>query len=213
MARAISNRNLYDARFEVAEFTGKWLESFGKPELRGSWLIYADSGAGKTHFALELIKYLSKFVDKVAYDTLEQGYCSSFQTAWKDANMAEIGSKVVVLNKEPIEELRERLGKRKSPDVIVIDSISALVGFTRPAFTKLINDFPNKLFIFIAHEKNGLPDSSIGLQIRKMSDVKVYIRKFIAYVTTRFRGENGEGGSDFIVWEEGARKANPERTF
>ena len=72
MARAISNRNLYDAKFEVAEFTGKWLESFGKPELRGSWLIYADSGAGKTHFALELIKYLSRFVDRVAYDTLEQ---------------------------------------------------------------------------------------------------------------------------------------------
>lgn len=35
MGRAISNRNVLIAKFEVAEFDGAFLASFGKPELRG----------------------------------------------------------------------------------------------------------------------------------------------------------------------------------
>ena len=87
MAKAISNKNVLDARFEVADFSGRWLESFGRPELRGAWIIYGESGSGKTHFALQLLKYLSGFVDRAAYDTLEQGLSLSFQNAWKDAAM------------------------------------------------------------------------------------------------------------------------------
>ncbi len=40
MAKAISNKNVVNAKFKVADFTGKWLASFGKPELRGAWIIY-----------------------------------------------------------------------------------------------------------------------------------------------------------------------------
>ena len=56
MAKAISNKNVVNAKFKVADFTGKWLASFGKPELRGAWIIYGESGGGKTHLALELLK-------------------------------------------------------------------------------------------------------------------------------------------------------------
>lgn len=83
MAKAISNKNVVNAKFKVADFTGKWLASFGKPELRGAWIIYGESGGGKTHLALELLKYLCGFVDRAAYDTLEQGLSLSFQNAWK----------------------------------------------------------------------------------------------------------------------------------
>ena len=109
MAKAISNRNVLDAKFDIADFSGKWLEAFGKPELRGAWIIYGESGSGKTHFALQLLKYLSGFVNRAAYDTLEQGLSLSFQNAWKDVAMQEVGSRVIVLAKEPITELRERL--------------------------------------------------------------------------------------------------------
>ena len=36
MAKAISNKNVVNAKFKVADFTGKWLASFGKPELRNT---------------------------------------------------------------------------------------------------------------------------------------------------------------------------------
>ena len=52
MAKALSNRNVCDANFKVADFTGEWLATFGKPELRGAWIIFGESGSGKTHFAL-----------------------------------------------------------------------------------------------------------------------------------------------------------------
>lgn len=206
MAKAISNKNVVNAKFKVADFTGKWLASFGKPELRGAWIIYGESGGGKTHLALELLKYLCGFVDRAAYDTLEQGLSLSFQNAWKNAAMQEVGSRVIVLAKEPIKELRERLRKRKSPNVIVIDSITALVGFTRTVFMELINEFPDKLFIFIAHEENNKPYPAIAQHVRKLSEVKIRVEGYKGFVTTRFKGKKGEGGADFVIWEQGANE-------
>ena len=177
-----------------------------QPELRGAWIIYGESGGGKTHLALELLKYLCGFVDRAAYDTLEQGLSLSFQNAWKNAAMQEVGSRVIVLAKEPIKELRERLRKRKSPNVIVIDSITALVGFTRTVFMELINEFPDKLFIFIAHEENNKPYPAIAQHVRKLSEVKIRVEGYKGFVTTRFKGEKGEGGADFVIWEQGANE-------
>ena len=201
MAKAISNKNVLDARFEVADFSGRWLESFGRPELRGAWIIYGESGSGKTHFALQLLKYLSGFVDRAAYDTLEQGLSLSFQNAWKDAAMQEAGRRVIVLAKEPVEELSERLRKRKSPDVVVIDSITALVGFTRATFLGLINEFPEKLFIFIAHEENNKPYPAVAQHVRKLSEVKIRVEGYKAFISSRFGG-----GEDFVIWEQGANE-------
>ena len=51
MGRAISNKNVLAAQFETADFDGPFLASFGRPELRGVWLIWGDSGSeiGRAH--------------------------------------------------------------------------------------------------------------------------------------------------------------------
>lgn len=36
MKRLLSNRNVEQAVFDVAEFEGAWLDSFGRPELKGT---------------------------------------------------------------------------------------------------------------------------------------------------------------------------------
>ena len=120
--------------------------------------------------------------------------------------MHEVGTRVIVLAKEPIKDLQERLRKRKSPDIVVIDSITALLGFTRAVFLELINEFPNKLFIFIAHEENGKPYPSIAQHVRKLSEIKMRVEGYKAFITTRFSGSNGEGGADFVIWEQGAQE-------
>lgn len=194
-----------DARFSVADFTGEWLATIGKPELRGAWIIFGESGSGKTHFALQLLAYLSQFVDRVAYDTIEQGYSLSFQNSWNDANMGELGNKVIILDKEQIPALRERLRKRKSPQIVVIDSITALVGFTRVTFASLIEEFPNKLFIFIAHEEGGKPYPGVARHVRKLSEVKMRVEGFKVFTTTRFANSEG-GGAEFVIWPEGAAR-------
>ena len=206
MGRAISNKNVLAAQFETADFDGPFLESFGRPELRGAWLIWGGSGSGKTTFTLMLCKYLSGF-KRVAYDSLEQGLSLSLQKAWERVNMAEAGSNIILLDKEDLQELRTRLMKRKSPDIIVIDSVQYLTKFYMQQFKDLKADFPNKLFIFIsqADKAGNDPYGGVAKKIRYDADIKIRVEGYKAFVTTRYEdSDKGEGGQDFIIWKEGS---------
>ena len=206
MGKAISNRDVAAARFETVPFEGEWLAAIGRPELRGSWLVFGQSGSGKTTFALQLARYLSRFA-RVAYNTLEQGLSLSFQSAWIRAGMEEAGSAIVVLDKEPVAQLRQRLSRRRSPQVVIIDSLTAMPGFTRKDYLSLVDGFPRKLFVFLAHERKGLPDPAIAETVRRLSEVKIYVEGFRAHVTTRYAcPERGEGVSDYVIWKQGAEE-------
>lgn len=206
MSRAISNINVLAARFETVEFAGEWLASFGRPELRGTWIIWGGSGSGKTTFTLMLCKYLANF-GRVAYNSLEQGLSLSLQKAWERVGMGEAGNSVILLNKEELPELRARLNKRKSPEIIIIDSVQYLDGFNWASFKKLKREYPNKLFIFISQaDRAGKdPDGKLAGKIRYDAEIKIKVEGFKAFVTTRYEdAERGEGGADFIIWEQGA---------
>lgn len=206
MGRAISNRNVLTAKFEVAEFDGAFLASFGKPELRGVWIVYGGSGSGKTTFLMQLCKYLTRF-RRVAYNSLEQGLSLSLQKAWERVRMDEVGSRIILLNKESLKDLRVRLAKKQSPDVIVIDSVHYWFGLKVADVMKLKDDFPNKLFIFGSHEKRGLPDGVVAEKIRYDSEIKMRVEGYKVFVTTRYEvAERGEGGADFVIWEQGANE-------
>lgn len=205
MGRAISNKNVLTAKFEVAEFDGAFLASFGKPELRGAWIIYGGSGSGKTSFVMQVCKYLTRF-RRVAYDSLEQGLSLSLQKAWERVGMEEVGNRIILLNKESLKDLRLRLAKKQSPDVVVVDSVHYWLGLKMSDYINLRNDFPDKLFIFVSHEKGGQPDGKLAQKIRYDSDIKIRVEGYKAFVTTRYEvAERGEGGADFIVWEQGAQ--------
>ena len=205
MGRAISNKNVLTAKFEVAEFDGAFLASFGKPELRGAWIIYGGSGSGKTSFVMQVCKYLTRF-RRVAYNSLEQGLSLSLQKAWERVGMEEVGNRIILLNKESLKDLRLRLAKKQSPDVIVVDSVHYWLGLKMSDYINLRNDFPDKLFIFVSHEKGGQPDGKLAQKIRYDSDIKIRVEGYKAFVTTRYEvAERGEGGADFIIWEQGAQ--------
>lgn len=206
MSRAISNKNVLAAQFETADFDGPFLASFGRPELRGAWIIWGGSGSGKTTFTLQLCKYLAKF-GRVAYDSLEQGLSLSLQRAWERVGMAEAGSNIILLDKEDLPELRKRLSKRRSPDIIVIDSVQYLSKFNVQRFKDLKSDFPGKLFIFIsqADKADKDPAGTVAKHIRYDADVKIRVEGYKAFVTTRYEDPaKGEGGADFIIWQQGA---------
>jgi hypothetical protein len=205
MGRAISNKNVLTAKFEVADFEGEFLASFGRPELRGAWIIYGGSGSGKTTFVMQVCKYLTRF-RRVAYNSLEQGLSLSLQKAWERVGMQEVGNKIILLNKEQLKDLRVRLLKKQSPDVIVIDSVHYLRRFNKDQYQDLRDEFPNKLFIFVSHEKGGMPKGMMAQNIRYDSEIKIRVEGYKAFVTTRYEvAERGEGGADFIIWEQGAQ--------
>ena len=177
MGRAISNKNVLTAKFEVAEFDGAFLASFGKPELRGAWIVYGGSGSGKTTFLMQLCKYLTRF-RRVAYNSLEQGLSLSLQKAWERVRMDEAGSRIILLNKESLKDLRVRLSKKQSPDVVVIDSVHYWFGLKVADVMKLKDDYPNKLFIFVSHEKRGQPDGIVAEKIRYDSEIKMRVEGY-----------------------------------
>ncbi|MDR3226820.1 MAG: ATP-binding protein [Prevotellaceae bacterium] len=206
MARALSNNNVLDAKFNVADFGGEWLASFGRPELRGSWIVFGGSGSGKTTFMLMLGKYLTKFTN-VAYNSLEQGLSLSLKKAWERVGMENAGNKIILLEKESLKDLRTRLRKKRSPDVILIDSLHYWLGFKMSDYMSLVGDFRNKLFVFCAHEQNKEPKGGVAQYIRYNSDVKIHVEGYKAYITTRYEDrENNEGGEDFVIWKQGANE-------
>ena len=182
------------------------MRSFGRPELRGTWLVYGGSGCGKTTFVLELCKYLTKF-GRVAYDSIEQGLSLSLQKAWQRVGMAEAGTRIILLDKEGAKEVAARLKRKQSPDIIVIDSVQYWRRYTIEDHLRLRGQFSNKLFVYISQERKGEPKGSTAQNIRYDADIKIRVEGYKAFVTTRYEvPEKQEGGADFIIWEQGARE-------
>lgn len=205
MSRLVSNRDVARAAFDTVAFEGEWLRTFGNPELRGVWTIFGTSGSGKTTFALMLCKYLSSF-RKTMYNSLEQGLSLSMKIAWNRVGMQEAGRNIVFGDMVSMDEIRERLAKRKSPQVVLVDSITAIHGFRKSDFAALTAEFPQKLFIFIAHEKNGKAHPAVAEHIRCLSDVKIHVYGYKAYVVSRFADSSlGQGKEPFIIWEDQAK--------
>jgi hypothetical protein len=183
-------------------FTGAWFDSFGTPELSGCWLIWGNSGNGKTRFTLQLCKCLAQF-GRVAYNSLEEGLSLSFQNAIKAVGMQDVARRFVMLDKEPIDELRARLGGQKSPDIIVIDSVQ-YSGLDKISAKALVDAFPRKLFIFVSHADGKSPDGRAAKAIRFHAGVKLWVEGYrIPAPVSRFK--EGEC-APFTIWEEGAEK-------
>lgn len=198
MARALSIKNIEEYKPVEMGFSGRWAASFGHPELRGSWLVWGNSGNGKTRFALQLSKYLSQF-GRVAYNSLEEGLSKSMQVAIRAVGMQEVGRRFILLDMEPMEELEARLEKRKSPDIIVIDSLQYLQ-MKQEDYNRFKKKFPRKLFVYLSHARGKEPNGSVARSIRYDAFVKVWIEGYKAFPVSRYECEQEE----FVIWQKGA---------
>jgi predicted ATP-dependent serine protease len=210
-----SNSNIVATKHKTMAFMGKWLASFGKPPVHGSWIIYGTSGSGKTGFALQLAKYLTNF-GKVLYWTREQGNSETFQKSWNREEMPNCGNKIIVADDEvSIDDIIKKMNQRKGCDVLIIDSLTTLRSYielvdNEPvvkqfgilAYERFRKRMKNKLLIWISHEKGGIPDTNTGDYIMKLADLKMRVEGF--KVTTNSRA--GDKMKDFIVWEQGANE-------
>lgn len=199
MARALTYKNIENYKPVELEFSGRWEASFGRPEMKGSWLVWGGSGSGKTRFALQLCKYLCRF-GRVAYNSLEEGLSKSMKIAFMQAGMKEVDGRFIFLDMENKADLERRLERRKSPDAVIIDSLQYF-RMTLSDYERFKRKFPNKLFIFISHTKGGEPKGSVAESIRYDAFVKVWIEGYKAFPVSRYLG--GEA-PPFIIWTQGA---------
>ncbi len=197
MNRAVSIEELEKRCFVEMPFEGEWGKFLGVPERSGIWLVYGHSGNGKTRFALQLAKYLTNF-GKVTYNTLEEGARKSMQRAVIETGMREVAKKFTILNREPISELKERLRKRKSPDIIIIDSFQ-YTGMSKKEYIALKEEFDKKLFVFISHAEGKQPEGRTAKFIKYDVDVKIRIEGYKAFPVSRYGG-----GEPYVIWDKGA---------
>ncbi len=195
--RALTAKDVMNYKPHLLDFDGRWLDLIGKPELTGTWLIWGNSANGKTRFALQLAKYMSKFA-RVAYNSLEEGLSQSMKAAISDVGMMDAKG-FLLLDKEPINELAERLRKRKSPDVIIIDSLQ-YTGMNYSDYKKLKDEFRNKLFIFVSHADGREPKGQVGKSIRYDAFVKIIVAGYMAKAESRYGGDKD---SQYVVWQKG----------
>lgn len=195
--RAISVSQLEAMTFNELPFDGEWLELVGEPEISGAWLIWGESGNGKTRFALQLAKYLAQFA-RVAYNSMEEGASKSMKKAFREVGMSEVKRRVILLDNEPVDLLKERLRRRRSPDVVIIDSVQ-YSGMNYRDYVALRSEFGNKLFILISHAEGKSPAGRTAKSIRYDAFVKIRVEGYRAFALSRYGG-----GKPYDIWREGA---------
>lgn len=198
LKRAISVDQLLKKKFKTIKLEGEWAASIGEEvQPSGSWLIHGDSGNGKTTYCLMLSKVLSKH-GRVAYNTIEEGARLTFQQAISRQKFTKTQRRKFVILSESIEELRIRLRKQKSPDFVLIDSLQYTF-LTKKEYKELIDEFPDKLFIWISHSEGRKPRGKLAQDVEYHADVKMRVEGFKVIIKSRYGGTE-----DFIVNAERA---------
>ena len=193
--RALTIDEFTRKKFVTMAFEGDFKKLIGTPERSGAWIIWGESGNGKTRFALQLAKHLCKY-GRVIYNSLEEGVKLSFQRAIVSTNFKPVANKFQILDQEPIEELIVRLKKQKSAQIIFIDSLQ-YTELNKNSYKRLINTFPSKLFIFISHAEGKKPKGTTADSIRYDADVKIFVDAYMAYCVSRFGG-----GKTYSIWND-----------
>lgn len=199
MQKALSVMNLINRNEKVVPFEGRFKALIGSPILKGAWIVWGQSSNGKTRFVIQLAKYLSQF-GKVAYDSLEEGVGESIRRAFVEENMLEVNGQLVIINREGYDDIVLRLRKKRSPRVIIIDSLQYM-GLSFAQYKKLKDEFPYKLFIVVSHAQGKLPEGRIANKIRFDAMVKIRVEGYKAFAQSRY----GTSNEPYVVWEQGAR--------
>jgi len=198
--RAISISNMLKKKHETFDFEAPWSFAFGvDPSDSGIWLIWGKEKNGKTTFALMLARYLST-MKKVAYVSAEEGTDKEFTEACLRAGLSTTDKNLNFYEYIELVELRQILKKRNSPDVVFLDNITAYRDeLKQNAIQNLKTEFPNKLFVFLAHEERKEPSPSQARNCKRLAKVIVHVVGLKAIVSGRVTG------GEYLINEEKAQ--------
>lgn len=184
------------------EFDGEWLSTLGNPAQSGTWIIWGMPGNGKSSFVMQLAKYLCKF-DRVIYDSLEESTGRSLQMSLERHKMEEVNKRFMILDREPMDKLMERLQKKRAPGIVIIDSFQ-YSGLTYLSYKDMKESLTNKLIIFISHAEGMRPEGRAAKKVEYDADIKILVQGFRATAKSRFMNAPGV---PYTIWEEGAVRA------
>ena len=199
MKKALSMVDLMRKNREVYAFEGTLQEAFGQPEQNGVWFIWGRSGNGKTSFVLQLCKELTRY-GKVAYDSLEEGDSLTMQNALMRVGMGDVGRRFILLN-ESLKELDTRLKRRRSPDIVVVDSFQ-YAHIDLKQYEEFIDQHKNKLIIFVSQADGLKPWGRTAQSAMYSASLKIWVEGYRAISKGRYRGNLGY----YTIWAERAEE-------
>lgn len=199
MKKALSMVDLMRKNREVYAFEGALQEAFGQPEQNGVWFIWGRSGNGKTSFVLQLCKELTRY-GKVAYDSLEEGDSLTMQNALMRIGMGDVGRRFILLN-ESLKELDTRLKRRRSPDIVVVDSFQ-YAHIDLKQYEEFIDQHKNKLIIFVSQADGLKPWGRTAQSAMYSASLKIWVEGYRAISKGRYRGNLGY----YTIWAEKAEE-------
>ena len=101
-----------------------------------------------------------------------------------------------------MEQLIERLQRRKSAGIAIIDSFQ-YSGLTYKNYQALKEALPGKLLIFVSHAEGMRPAGRAAKKVEYDADIKILVEGFRASCKSRYMDTPGV---PFTVWTEGATK-------
>ena len=201
MRRTISGAQLLNLKQELMQLGDGWNECLGGIPKVGIVAIWGYSGNGKSGAAMSLCKECGAY-GKVLYVAAEEGFGASMQNTVRRYDMASLHTKFQICL-DSYDELMERLEKRESAHVVVIDSPQAM-GLKKSQFHELRTKYAGKkLIIFVCQADGKEPKGKVAQDIKFLADIKIWVSGFKAFSHGRFYGETGEK----VIWDEGARRA------
>ena len=199
MRRALSVNDLLKKKYKLFEFRDNWYDAFSRPARTGIWFIYAGQGQGKTTFVVQLIKYLATF-EKVVYNSLEESSEHTIQQVFSKHGMKDVSRRVSITEAEGLEDMEERMMRRKAPRIWIIDTVQYL-DMDWDKYRELKRRHHDKLIIFVSHTENNMPDGKIAMKIMRDAALKIFISGFVAISKGRYIGPTGQ----YIIWPEKAQ--------
>lgn len=179
--KAYSIADIEKRKFDTLDLQGEWKRHLGEMERSGAVLIMGDSGDGKTTYALQMAKAFCS-LEKVHYNSAEEGIRRSFQRSLKLNNMKTVESKFT-FSKENYNDLFQRLSKKRQAKIVVIDSAQYFFRGKKVAdYFNLIETFSDTLFIFLSHITKGMPKGAVANEIYWDCQNRVFVKDFKAFI-------------------------------
>ncbi len=187
--------------FKTIKLEGEWKRHLGTIERSGSILVMGGSGHGKTTYVMQLAKEICKS-EKVHYNTAEEGDCLSFNKSMDMNNIKLIKSKFKY-SKDNYDQMFQRLSIKRQPKVIIVDSVQYVFRKKNVNdYFKLLEAFPNTLFIWISHISKGMPKFAVANEIYWDCQNRIIIEDFKAKNDKSRTG--GDETSPYVISQQKA---------
>lgn len=197
LKRTLNANDIRKCKDRPLGFKGEFLDAFGDVSVNAVWLLWGQSGMGKSTLAMILAKYLTQYSNehgRVHYASMEENVKS---TSFKNRVIEFDLPKSFQAVNESLEDLRERLNRRKSAHFVIIDSADrALRPYKQTEkmgiLEQFVDEFSHKHIIIIGRASGNKPNS-LAAEIEYLADVKVQVKWGLALAKSRYAIKGGSG--------------------